>query len=493
MKTKLLYLFSMLCMLSLFSGCSDDDKVEPIGTGFDGVYKGTLDVDLDGTKVGENLPQKVYVTKVGENDIKMELKNFSFGAMALGNISVDKCNAEMQGENACKFDGEQKLTLPIVGECDVVMNGTIVGEKLEMVIDVKATQSGAAITVKVDFTGTKLAADQSSEAAITEFTFASKEVTQQPVIDGLSITFMVTDTITPEELAALVPTIKISEKATISPASGVAQDFSKPVKYTVTSEDGIVIKEYTVSVSGKVMKFSFDEWVEKGANKIKYLTPTPLDKLDSSNGGADMLVNLPMAGGGSFDGGFPVLQTDDAKEGAAAVKLVTLYTQGAGLGMAPVITAGSLFTGAFKLNIMDQLSSTKFGILHASKPVRFKGYYKYTAGEGPFYNGNAIETLEQKDKCSIAAILYEIENNDDVLTGHDINKSEKIVAVAKLADGSDKAEYTAFELPFNYLKEYDAEKKYKLAIVCSSSAEGDAFKGTPGSTLIVDEFEIISE
>ena len=130
MKTKLLYVFSMLCMLSLFVACSDDDKVEPIGTGFDGVYKGTLDVDLDGTKVGENLPQKVYVTKVGENAIKMELKNFSFGAMALGDISVDKCNAEMQGENACKFDGGQKLTLPIVGECDVVMNGTIVSDKL---------------------------------------------------------------------------------------------------------------------------------------------------------------------------------------------------------------------------------------------------------------------------------------------------------------------------------------------------------------------------
>lgn len=133
----------MLCMLGLFSACSDDDKVEPIGTEFDGVYKGTLDVDLDGTKVGTDLPQKVYVTKVGDNLIKMELKNFSFGAMALGNISVDKCNVEKQGDNACQFDGEQKLSLPVVGDCDVVMSGTITGEKLEMVINVKATQEGA--------------------------------------------------------------------------------------------------------------------------------------------------------------------------------------------------------------------------------------------------------------------------------------------------------------------------------------------------------------
>lgn len=493
MKTKLMYFFSLLCMLGLFSACSDDDKVEPIGTEFDGVYKGTLDVDLDGTKVGADLPQKVYVTKVGDNLIKMELKNFSFGAMALGNISVDKCNVEKQGDNACQFDGEQKLSLPMVGDCDVVMNGTITGEKLEMVINVKATQEGAAITVKVDFVGTKLASDQSSEAKITEFTFDSKEVVSQPVIDGTSITFMVTDTIKAEELAALVPTIKISEKATISPASGVAQDFSSPVIYTVTSEDGIVTTKYTVSVSGKVLKFSFDEWVEKGDNRITYMTPIPLDKLDSSNGGADLLVNLPMAGGGSFEGGFPVLRTDDAKEGAAAAKLVTLYTEGAGLGMAPVITSGSLFTGLFDLNFFDQLSSTKFGILHTSKPLRFKGYYKYTAGEGPFYNGKATETLDQKDKCSIAAILFEIEKDNDVLTGHDINSSEKVVAEARLADGSDKAEYTAFDLEFKWKKDYDASKKYKLAIVCSSSAEGDAFKGAAGSTLIIDEFEVISE
>lgn len=493
MKTKLMYFFGLLCMLGLFSACSDDDKVEPIGTEFDGVYKGTLDVDLDGTKVGADLPQKVYVTKVGDNLIKMELKNFSFGAMALGNISVDKCNVEKQGDNACLFDGEQKLSLPMVGDCDVVMNGTITGEKLEMVINVKATQEGAAITVKVDFVGTKLASDQSSEAKITEFTFDSKEVVSQPVIDGTSITFMVTDTIKAEELAALVPTIKISEKATISPASGVAQDFSSPVIYTVTSEDGIVTTKYTVSVSGKVLKFSFDEWVEKGDNRITYMTPIPLDKLDSSNGGADLLVNLPMAGGGSFEGGFPVLRTDDAKEGAAAAKLVTLYTEGAGLGMAPVITSGSLFTGLFDLNFFDQLSSTKFGILHTSKPLRFKGYYKYTAGEGPFYNGKATETLDQKDKCSIAAILFEIEKDNDVLTGHDINSSEKIVAEARLADGSDKAEYTAFDLEFKWKKDYDASKKYKLAIVCSSSAEGDAFKGAAGSTLIIDEFEVISE
>ncbi|MFT0362548.1 PCMD domain-containing protein [Bacteroides thetaiotaomicron] len=33
-------------------------------------------------------------------------------------------------------------------------------------------------------------------------------------------------------------------------------------------------------------------------------------------------------------------------------------------------------------------------------------------------------------------------------------------------------------------------KKYYLAIVCSSSAEGDYFMGAPGSTLFIDSFTV---
>ena len=34
---------------------------------------------------------------------------------------------------------------------------------------------------------------------------------------------------------------------------------------------------------------------------------------------------------------------------------------------------------------------------------------------------------------------------------------------------------------------------YKLAIVCSSSKDGDSFMGAGGSTLILDELEVIGE
>jgi hypothetical protein len=51
------------------------------------------------------------------------------------------------------------------------------------------------------------------------------------------------------DVTALVPSIGISDGATIDPGSGKAIDFSVPVPYTVTAEDGITSQEWMVSVS----------------------------------------------------------------------------------------------------------------------------------------------------------------------------------------------------------------------------------------------------
>ena len=49
------------------------------------------------------------------------------------------------------------------------------------------------------------------------------------------------------DVTELVPTIVVSEGATVNPASGEAQDFTNPVTYTVTAMNGTTA-EYTVSV-----------------------------------------------------------------------------------------------------------------------------------------------------------------------------------------------------------------------------------------------------
>lgn len=50
------------------------------------------------------------------------------------------------------------------------------------------------------------------------------------------------------DVTSLEPVITISNNATVSPESGVAKDFSTPVNYTVTAEDGTT-QTYTVTVT----------------------------------------------------------------------------------------------------------------------------------------------------------------------------------------------------------------------------------------------------
>ncbi|SNS58234.1 Lectin C-type domain-containing protein [Ekhidna lutea] len=66
------------------------------------------------------------------------------------------------------------------------------------------------------------------------------------------------------EVTALTPTIVISDKATVSPASGEVQNFTNPVTYTVTAEDGTTTS-YVASATvvecvdeGNVISFTFD-------------------------------------------------------------------------------------------------------------------------------------------------------------------------------------------------------------------------------------------
>lgn len=75
-----------------------------------------------------------------------------------------------------------------------------------------------------------------------------------------TISIVVVDTAKNEYLTALVPTIEVSNGATLVPGSKVAQDFSNgnQVSYTVVAEDGTVAT-YVASVSSKLFVADFEE------------------------------------------------------------------------------------------------------------------------------------------------------------------------------------------------------------------------------------------
>lgn len=87
---------------------------------------------------------------------------------------------------------------------------------------------------------------KSSAKAITAFAFNGLSPVVTATIDATAKTISATVT-SGTDVTKLVPTITLSDKAMVSPASGVAQDFSKTVTYTVTAEDGST-QTYTASM-----------------------------------------------------------------------------------------------------------------------------------------------------------------------------------------------------------------------------------------------------
>ena len=85
---------------------------------------------------------------------------------------------------------------------------------------------------------------QSSDKQITGFTIADQigETEFDQTAYTIKVTMPAGTTVT-----NLTPTITVSTGAAVSPASEVAQDFSSPVTYTVTAEDGST-QNYTVTV-----------------------------------------------------------------------------------------------------------------------------------------------------------------------------------------------------------------------------------------------------
>ena len=85
MKKNLLCLFVLICSVSLFTACSDDD---PKNTGPDftmlqdatvGTYDGGLKVSMNGVNLTpEAISQRIFVKAEGADKVELSLRDFSF-------------------------------------------------------------------------------------------------------------------------------------------------------------------------------------------------------------------------------------------------------------------------------------------------------------------------------------------------------------------------------------------------------------------------------
>lgn len=313
--------------------------------------------------------------------------------------------------------------------------------------------------------------------------------------------------------------LKITEGATVSPASGSPQDFTKgPVVYTVKSQDGEWERSYNVMFREAplpIEKFSF-EHVETqtettllgGTNEMHvfYELEQTSEEKDAKkycwatgNSGSALLLN------GSKPEDFPVYSTADGKEG----KGVCLNTQSAGtLGamFKKPIAAGSLFLGKFLTEhvLSDVLKSTQFGVPNGKEPMRITGWYKYQPGEQ--FTDKDMKVIEGRvDEASIYAVFYrntDDEGNNYVLDGHSVEDLDKLLdnplvsKVARVKSLPATNIWTQWEMFFEGKDASDdivEAMGYNLALVFSSSKSGAQFEGAVGSTLYVDEVEVSYE
>lgn len=308
------------------------------------------------------------------------------------------------------------------------------------------------------------------------------------------------------DLKNMAPKFKITEGATITPANGSVHDFSdnKEVKYTVTSQDGAWHRTYTVTFNAvktsmnDTVKYDFEDFALEPAKQKYYLWFNRDEQGNlqpdwaSGNGGFKLSVSS------AKPDEYPTVPYANGIEGYG-VKLTTCDTGPFGVWANKRIAAGNLFLGSFDVEnaLADAMSATHFGLRFDKKPVKMTGYYQYTPGP-KFQDKMGKPVADRIDEGSIYAVFYKNhdENNKPiVLYGDNVKTSKQIVAIADLGPVKRTQGWQQFEIEFNYAEDIDPEllknQGYNLAVVFSSSSEGDLFMGAVGSELLVDKVRVI--
>lgn len=152
-------------------------------------------------------------------------------------------------------------------------------------------------------------------------------------------------------------------------------------------------------------------------------------------------------------GSDPVCEkTTDAHTGQYAAKLTTRSIFGQ-------MASGSMFLGVFKLNLANPVSSARRGIPFAGPvPSRFRGFYRY---QPVGTDSGAIYAMFTRWNGSARVVIHE----------------------ARLSITASTPNWTEFDIAVPLFD----EAPDSMSVVAASSADGENFKGSVGSTLWVDD------
>lgn len=172
------------------------------------------------------------------------------------------------------------------------------------------------------------------------------------------------------------------------------------------------------------------------------------------------------------------------------------YASAFGIGK---FAAASLYTGKFNSLVGTNGAKIDFGQEFASRPTALHGWFRYTNGKIDYRGGNTPEGVAEigtDDLCSIYMALAKAPHqldNTKTSTFFDFENDDNIIAYGQLPDAeavSTNNEWKEFTVTMTY-KDLTPQTQYYLIIVCSSSKYGDYFTGSTGSTMYIDDLELV--
>ena len=182
--------------------------------------------------------------------------------------------------------------------------------------------------------------------------------------------------------------------------------------------------------------------------------------------------------------------------GGQSAELKSQYASAFGIGK---FAAASLYTGKFNSLVGTNGAKIDFGQKFTARPIGLHGWFHYTNGKIDYRGNNTPEGVAEigsDDLCSIYMAIAKAPHqldNTNLSTFFDLENDENIIAYGELPDseaGSTNGEWKEFTITMKY-KDITPLAEYYLIIVCSSSKYGDYFTGSTGSTMYIDDLELV--
>ena len=236
--------------------------------------------------------------------------------------------------------------------------------------------------------------------------------------------------------------------------------------------------QFTTEQQVALYNGGFENWWMDG--KIAYPNEQGTSFWDTSN-----------PGGANYIGSNTTATTNPVHNGKNAAKLYSDYAVGK-------FAAGSMYTGRFIKLVGLSGAMLNWGVPFTARPTALKGYMQYAPANINRVGSNLPAGTPGKgspDQCGMyCALLSEalVVDNTDMSTFPNWETDSRVIAYGTLPTSQNvhsNGQWKEVNIPLVY-RDLTRKPKY-LLVVFSSSKYGDYFHGGEGSTLYLDDFELV--